>query len=325
MQELSKGGGLALRGGRGVAWIAPRMEPAPGKKTSRAAAFGARLFSTLIMWGLVTGVFLSGKMSLFVGLVAVLGALGTVEFYRLTQTIPGRDCRVWSLVVSLVFLVVFSWGFLDPLLAAGPLGEGFVPEVLGLVVVLLGAFTLRLRHQIEGPQSVYPVAMAGFAFVYVPVLFSAFVIRLAHLPGEVGSGMALVLLVVIATKFTDMGAYLVGSLIGRHKAIPHISPAKSWEGYIGSMAFTQAGAFGIYFLAREEFGWLGSPVHVAVMGVLIGISAMVGDLAESILKRSLKVKDSGHLLPGIGGMLDLLDSLCFAVPVAYFYLVFIVL
>lgn len=323
MQELSKGDGLALRGGGGVAWIAPRMEPAPGKMTSRAAAFGARLFSTLIMWGLVTGVFLSGKMSLFVGLVAVLGALGTVEFYRLTQTIPGRDCRVWSLVVSLVFLAVFSWGFVYSSLAAVPLR--FVPEMLGLVVVLLGAFTLRLRHRIEGPESVYPVAMAGFAFVYVPVLFSAFVIRLAHLPGEVGAGMALVLLVVIATKFTDMGAYLVGSLIGKHKAIPHISPAKSWEGYIGSMAFTQAGAFGIYFLAREEFGWLGSPVHVAVMGVLIGISAMVGDLGESILKRSLKVKDSGHLLPGIGGMLDLLDSLCFAVPVAYFYLVFFVL
>jgi phosphatidate cytidylyltransferase len=267
-------------------------------------------------------------MGLFVALVAVLGALGCVEFYRLTQSIPGKDCRVWSLVVSLVFLIVFPLIFVSEAIAAGPLGEGFLPEVAGLVVVLLGAFTLRLRHQIEGPESVYPVGMAGFSFVYIPVLFSAFVMRLAALPVELASvkaGLWLVLLVVIATKFTDMGAYLVGSLIGKHKAIPHVSPAKSWEGYVGSMLFTQAGAFGIYWLARDDFGWMGSWVHVLVMGFLIGIAAMIGDLAESILKRSLKVKDSGHLLPGIGGVLDLLDSLCFAVPVAYFYLILFVL
>lgn len=303
------------------------MEAAPGKPTTRAAAFRARLLSTVILWALVTGVFLSGRIELFVGLVALLGALGCVEFHRLTGGIPGRDCRGWALVVSLAFLAGFCWLTLRSFeVEDGRWVGSFLPDVAGLVVVLLGAFTLRLRHPITGPESVYPVAMAGFAFVYVPVLFAAFLIRLALLPLEIASTEAcfwLALLVVIATKFTDMGAYAVGSLVGKHKAIPHVSPAKSWEGYIGSLFFTQAGAFGIWWLAGEHLAWLAWG-HVLALGFLLGLAAMVGDLAESILKRSLKVKDSGHLLPGIGGVLDLLDSLCFAVPVAYFYLILFV-
>lgn len=300
------------------------MEPAPGKKPSRAAAFRARLFSTLILWGVVMGVFVSGKMELFVGLVALLGALGCIEFHRLTQGVPGRGCRNWTLLVSVAYLGVLVWSRLDSSTSSAWLGEGFGLEVLGLVIVILGAFTLRLKHEITGPESVYPVSMASLAFVYVPVLFVGFTIRVGGLPPE-GAGLSLVLLVAIATKFTDMGAYVIGSLIGKHKAIPHISPAKSWEGYIGSMLFTQAGAFAVFWLAQDHFTWIDSWVHVAVLAFLVGVAAMVGDLAESILKRSLKVKDSGHLLPGIGGVLDLLDSLCFSMPVAYFYLITFVL
>lgn len=303
------------------------MDPAPGQQSSKAAAFRARLFSTLILWGVVVGVFLSGNFAAVVVLVSLLGALGCVELYRLTQSIPGRDCRIWALLVSLVFLGVLAWAFACGCEASERLVEGFRLEMGALVLVLLGAFAIRLRHEITGPESVYPVAMAGFAFLYVPVLFASFTIRLTHLPVELVSeqaGLSLVLLLAIATKFTDMGAYLVGSLIGKHKAIPHVSPAKSWEGYIGSMLFTQAGAFAVYYLAGDDFGWLGSWAHVAVLAVLINLAASVGDLAESILKRSLKVKDSGHMLPGIGGVLDLLDSLCFTMPVAYFYIIIFV-
>ena len=108
-----------------------------------------------------------------------------------------------------------------------------------------------------------------------------------------------VIYLIAVTKLTDMGAYLVGSLCGRHKAIPHISPAKSWEGYFGSLFFAQGGAFLIYFLGGEHFAWFGGWHHVVVLGVILALSAMIGDLAESILKRSLHVKDSGHVLPGI--------------------------
>lgn len=316
-----------MRGGGGEVWIRPEMEAVPGKKKSRAAAFRARLFSTLLMWGLVMMAFTSGRLSFLVALVAGLGLLGAVEFYRLTRETPGRECRTWALVVSVAYLLVLSWSFMDPEGRLAPLADGFSLEMAGLVLVVLGAFTLRLRHEVTGPESVYPVSMASFAYVYVPVLFVGFTIRLAYVPDELASpaaGLWLVLMVVLTTKFTDMGAYLVGSLIGKHKAIPHLSPAKSWEGYVGSLFFAQAGAFGVYYFGGEHFDWLGSGVHVFVLGVLLALAAMVGDLAESILKRSLRVKDSGQLLPGIGGVLDLLDSLCFAVPLAYYYLVLFV-
>ena len=303
------------------------MEVADGEKKSRAATFGARLFSTMVLWAVVAGVFLSGRQEALVVMVALLGILGSVEFFRLTARVPGRACSGWALLVSLAYLGVVTWGFLGGDLSDGGAGGSFLPEVVALVLLVLGGFILRLRHEITGPESVYPVAMAMVSFVYVPVLFAGFTMRLSYLPPEsAGSqgGAWLVLLVVLTTKFTDMGAYVVGSLIGKHKAIPHVSPAKSWEGYIGSLFFAQLGAFGVYVLGGDTFAWIGSVGHVVVLGVILALAAMVGDLAESVLKRSLDVKDSGNVLPGIGGVLDLVDSICFSAPLAFFYLVLFV-
>ncbi|NNC90520.1 MAG: phosphatidate cytidylyltransferase [Akkermansiaceae bacterium] len=284
--------------------------------------------STLLMWAVVMGAFFSGELWPVVALVGVLAALGSIEFSRLTAGVPGKDCRWWALAVSLLYLAAVGWRIATGHEGGGMVHDEFFLEVAGLVVVVLGAFTLRLRHAISGPESVLPIALALLAFVYVPVLFGGFTMRLAVLPVDLGterSGIWLLLLVVIVTKFTDMGAYLVGSLIGKHKAIPHISPAKSWEGYGGSILFALGGALGIYFLGRQHFDWMGSMGHVVALGIVIAVAAMVGDLAESILKRSLRVKDSGRLLPGIGGVLDLIDSVCFSAPVVLLYLVFFVI
>ena len=91
------------------------------------------------------------------------------------------------------------------------------------------------------------------------------------------------------------------------------------------MFFAQAGAFGVYALGKEHFAWISGVHHIAILGFILALAATVGDLAESILKRSLRVKDSGHMLPGIGGVLDLIDSLCFALPVAFLYVYLLVL
>lgn len=300
------------------------MAAMPRKGSSRAASFKARLTSTVFLWGIVAGVFASGQLWALAGMVGVLALLGNLEFLVLTRSMPGVECRRWALAVAILFLVLLIWqtvtGSLD---ATGD----FVYEIMGLVAVTLGSFILRLKFPIENDDSVRAVTLAVVGFIYIPILFAGFIIRLTLCPpvdDPVTSGFWVVLLVVLVAKFTDMGAYLVGTLIGKHKAIPHISPAKSWEGYLGSLAFAQAGAFSIYALAGERLAWLAAG-HVASLGFLLALAAMVGDLAESILKRSLQVKDSGHLLPGIGGILDLVDSLCFALPVAYFYLYLIVL
>ncbi len=119
-----------------------------------------------------------------------------------------------------------------------------------------------------------------------------------------------------------MGAYLVGSVIGKHKMVPHISPAKTWEGFGGALAFSLLASYGLRALMPIKLGLL-SHVDCLVMGLTLSVVAVIGDLAESILKRSTGVKDSGRLLPGIGGMLDLIDSLLFTAPVLYFYLCFL--
>ena len=126
---------------------------------------------------------------------------------------------------------------------------------------------------------------------------------------------------LVVTKFTDMGAYITGTLIGKHKMIPHISPGKTWQGFGGAIFFAVLGGFIVYWLFPDGRSAMLTPLahhrprHRAGAGWPI-----VGDLAESVLKRSLEVKDSGNFLPGIGGALDLIDSLLFTGPIFYFYL-----
>ncbi|MDG2486195.1 MAG: phosphatidate cytidylyltransferase [Roseibacillus sp.] len=293
------------------------MVSATSNGSSRAASFRARLLSTILLWGFVAFVFSSGKLWLMGVMVGLFTLIGSLEFLVLTREAPGRECRNWGFVVCAGFLLHTIFQALGSESSFG--SHNFLPEVAGVLLVTLGSFCLRLRFPIEGDASVQAVSLALLGFVYVPVLFGGFIIRLALYPAEVTSGFWLILLVVVVAKFTDMGAYLVGTLIGRHKAIPHISPAKSWEGYIGALFFAGGGAFAVHALSREHLSWLAWP-HVLGLGLVVAIAAMVGDLAESILKRSLQVKDSGQILPGIGGILDLIDSLCFALPAAFFYL-----
>ena len=108
-------------------------------------------------------------------------------------------------------------------------------------------------------------------------------------------------------------------MIGRHKMIPRISPGKTWEGFGGAIAFSVAASLVFTHFARNHL--LGMTwYHAAILGVILGTGAVVGDLIESLFKREAEVKDSGRLFPGIGGILDLLDSLLFNAPLMYLYL-----
>mgnify|MGYP000450384696 FL=1 len=122
-----------------------------------------------------------------------------------------------------------------------------------------------------------------------------------------------------------MGAYIVGSMMGRHKMILHVSPGKTWEGFGGALLFSQIAACGLYALFPEYLSFFKSWGHVIFLGVLLSVLAVIGDLAESVLKRAINAKDSGKMLPGIGGSLDLIDSICFTAPALYFYLEWVLL
>ena len=128
---------------------------------------------------------------------------------------------------------------------------------------------------------------------------------------------------MFAAKFTDIGAYVIGCLFGKHKLIPRISPAKSWEGCFGGIALSVVGSLVAAALARPHWQRVSLGAGDAVaLGLLLSLAGIAGDLTESLFKRAAGVKDSGRILLGMGGLLDVLDSLLFAVPMLYVYATF---
>ena len=166
------------------------------------------------------------------------------------------------------------------------------------------------------------IATTLFGLMYVPWLLN-FIQKINFFPFAPGSaaeaGKFFLLYFILITKFSDMGAYAVGSLIGRHKMIPRISPGKTWEGFGGAIVVsTGASLTFVHFFGAKMVGM--NYLHAVILGVVLSITAVIGDLIESLFKREAGVKDSGALFPGIGGILDLLDSLLFNAPIMYLYL-----
>jgi phosphatidate cytidylyltransferase len=154
--------------------------------------------------------------------------------------------------------------------------------------------------------------------MYVPWLLN-FIQKINYFRHVDGDGHFYVLYFVLITKFSDAGAYAVGSLIGKHKMIPRISPGKTWEGFGGAIVVSGiASVVFVHFAGSRmpSMNW----VHAVILGIVLSATAVIGDLIESIFKREAGVKDSGRIFPGIGGILDLLDSLLFNAPIMYLYL-----
>jgi phosphatidate cytidylyltransferase len=147
-----------------------------------------------------------------------------------------------------------------------------------------------------------------FGVLYIAWCLS-FVIRIRFLH----NGIALLTGLLLITKLGDIGAFLIGSRFGRMPLIPSVSPKKTVEGAIGGLMFSMLGAMVMGpFIGVARW-------QLACIGLLLGALAQTGDLSESLIKRDCQVKDSGSVIPGMGGVLDLVDSLIFAAPVYYFY------
>jgi phosphatidate cytidylyltransferase len=157
-----------------------------------------------------------------------------------------------------------------------------------------------------------------FGLMYVPWLLN-FIQKINFFTGLGGDGKFYVFYFILVTKFSDTGAYVVGSLIGKHKMIPRISPGKTWEGFAGAIVVsTGASLVFVHFFSSHMKGM--NPIHAVILGVVMSSTAVIGDLIESLFKREAGLKDSGKFFPGIGGILDLLDSLLFNAPIMYLYL-----
>lgn len=189
----------------------------------------------------------------------------------------------------------------------------FGQELLILFISLLSLFLLQFMHK-EREIAIFTIATTLLGIIYIGWLGS-FWTRLAFL----SDGKWWILFLLLVCKGGDAGAYLLGKKFGRHKLIPRISPYKSRQGAIGGLLFSILIAFACRYLFLDI-----SYLHILILGSLCGISGQIGDLAESLLKRDADVKDSGRIFPGLGGSLDLIDSLLFSAPAVYFYLIKIV-
>jgi phosphatidate cytidylyltransferase len=279
--------------------------------------FRRRLVSTLLMWTIALGTILSGYEQLFFITIAGIGLLGLWEYYEMLDRRGVPNFKLTAMITAVVFMAGSFFTFRS----YGP-DKSYDFEIAVMVMFLLVVFGRQMFRRTRDQNPLETMAYTLFGLLYVVWLFN-FLTKIVYLvprgvEGET-TGQYYVLYLLLVTKFSDMGAYLTGSLIGRHKLVPHISPHKSWEGLGGAVLFSTAGSFGLWYLIPGRLSVF-SMTDVAVLGVILGLAAVIGDLAESIVKRSTAAKDSGAMLPGIGGVLDLIDSVLFTAPIMFFYM-----
>jgi phosphatidate cytidylyltransferase len=277
--------------------VRPRR-PGPGRR--RATGRAGRNLPAAIGVGVGLGGIILASLFLydrkpFLGVLAVAVAVGVAETGRAMRGIGARP-PLTPLVGGGVLMVGLAW-----FVGADALS-------LGLLVTVLAAMVWRLSDGPAGYQR--DVTASALIAVYVPFL-AGFAALLA-VPDD---GAWRILVTLAAVVLSDTGGYAFGVFLGRHPMAPSVSPKKSWEGFAGSvLSAAIGGALLLYFLFDVDPWW------GAVFGAAVSVAAVLGDLAESMIKRDLGVKDMSNLLPGHGGLMDRFDSILFALPTAYLLL-----
>jgi len=294
---------------------------------SKAQVFLRRLITTVILWTVILAALFSGNRlisnGVFIVLIVFLGTAGLTEFYGLAER-RNLVCFKWCGLLGGVLLMVGT--FLQLTGEISTVTTGYVGVYdsparpndfeTGFIILFVLGLCVRKFVSRDRTTGMPAIAMTLFGLMYVPWLLN-FIQKINFFPGV--DGKYYVLYFILVTKFSDTGAYVVGSLIGRNKMIPRISPGKTWEGFGGAiLVSTTASVVFAHFLGAKMAGM--NLRHAVILGIILSISAVIGDLIESLFKREAGVKDSGRLIPGIGGILDLLDSLLFNAPIMYLYL-----
>jgi phosphatidate cytidylyltransferase len=320
----------------------PEPAPPPSTPPTKAAIFFRRPGSFAVLWTIVLAALFSPYKMVsdyfFLVIMMFLAGAGLTEFYGMVDRM-GHQCYAgWGVFGGLLLLAATfvdisgEFGF-----AAGPSrindfeSSFFILFVLGLCI--------RQFLPRASTTGIVAIATTLFGLMYIPWLlnfiqkinFFTPPVEAHYYPGGTLTvpahdfftsqveGRYYLLYFVLVTKFSDCGAYAVGSLIGRHKMIPRISPGKTWEGFAGAVLVSTAASVAFAALAGRHLAGM-TWWHAIILGVILSVGAVVGDLIESLFKREAGLKDSGRLFPGIGGILDLLDSLLFNAPLMYLYL-----
>ncbi|MFF5988984.1 phosphatidate cytidylyltransferase [Prauserella flavalba] len=263
----------------------PGRPPEPAKKPSRAGRDLRAAIAVGVALGAAILVSLFTVRYLFIGVIAAAIAVGTVELATAFRKAANIKVALVPVLVGGQAMIWLAWPF------------GREGAVTAFVLTVLVCLLWRLPGGADG--YLRDVGASVFAAAYLP-LFAAFAAMLV--PPEDGVGRVLSFMIVVVAS--DTGGYVAGVLRGKHPMAPTISPKKTWEGFAGSLtAGIVAGALCLQFLL-DGMAWQG-----VLFGAAIVLTATLGDLMESLIKRDLGIKDMGNTLPGHGGLMDRLDSL----------------
>jgi len=297
--------------------MSDQIVPAPAP--SKGKVFLRRLLSSIALWAVVIGAMFSGNRlvsdGVFLVIMMALAGFGLAEFYGLVEK-RGLICfKGWGIFGGQL-LIASTFFYLSGLLGIREAPAKANDFETSLLIIFVLGLCVRQFVSKSNTAGILAIATTLFGLMYVPWLLN-FIQKINFFPKA--NGTYYLLYFILVTKFSDTGAYAIGSLIGRHKMIPRISPGKTWEGFGGAVALSTLASVVFAHLAGARLRGMNWK-HAVVLGVLLSSAAVIGDLIESLFKREAGVKDSGKSFPGIGGILDLLDSLLFNAPLMYLYL-----
>lgn len=270
-----------------------RITQRAGRPLLAAIAIG------LVLGGLLLVSLLIFK-ALFMVFAAVLIGFATWELATALR-VAGRDVPRVAAIIASVAIVPASFFWLDA-------GHWLITlAAVGFVTLWRVAELLRPSHR-TSPRAVLADIGAGALVVLYVAFLGTFAVLLTARPGGQWWTLAFLIVVVVV----DTGAYVAGRIFGRHKLAPNISPGKTWEGFAGAALFAVISGVLLALFMLQQPWWVG-----VIFGIVMLLTATAGDLAESLIKRDLGVKDMSTWLPGHGGFLDRLDSILLSAGAAY--------
>jgi len=241
-------------------------------------------------------------------MVVLLIAAGYRELARLSRQ---AGLPIFRSMGMLCAVAIGSLPFWRQVVSIGPYAEALMQLVLGGVVMLLFADQLIIYRT---KDAIRRIGVSLLAVCYLGIC-GAVIIGI-----RMDLGLKVLVFFLLVVKVTDIGAYFFGTLLGRHKLVPWLSPQKTWEGLIGGLALAAAAGAGFVWVFNPIYAPFGSdlgPIMAAVIAVILGLFGQGADLCESAIKRDAGIKDAGRVFPAFGGVLDVIDSPLLAAPVAY--------
>ena len=268
-----------------------------------------RIITGLVLAAIVAVLIMLGGIPL-VAAACVVAVLACIEFYRIVRA-RGVQPLGWFGIVFAVLLIINAY-IRQLNLSFLPYPSDFILPLLLTLMTLIPLIWLLFRSNKDN-------AFINWGWTIAGILYTGWLLSYYITIRQVDNGMGWLFLVLSCTALCDVGAYVIGSNLGKHALASSVSPGKTWEGAGGGLAFSVITAVILTIgFKLPLYYW-----QMVAAGLIIGVLAEVGDLVESLLKRNMQVKDAGSLLPGHGGFLDRIDSHLLVAPVAYYLIVLV--